>query len=240
MRKCSNLSDENLFTCIHENGIVVRILALTDIHYNLSNLRKIIEKNREVDLILVAGDLTNFGGNREAKDVLSILESSSRPFFFVPGNVDIVKEFSSEVNARNVHGKHVLFENIAILGLGGSTPTPFNTPFELSEEQIAKILDEAYKGLKVSYKYLVLISHVPPYNTLLDLTKTRVHVGSRSVRSFLESHNIDLLISGHVHEARNIDRFRNSLLINPGPVNLGYYAIIDLNSKIEAKLESLK
>jgi len=215
------------------------ILDLTDIHFNLTNLRKILENVKVFDLMLVAGDITNFGKGQEAREVIRILSSKNKPFFFVPGNCDYAKEFPQDVNERNIHAKYVVIDNIAILGLGGSTPTPFNTPFELSEEMIDKILRETYSNIKEKFEKFILVSHVPPYNTLIDTTKTGMHVGSRSVRKFIEQHNVDLVISGHVHEARNIDRIGKTALVNPGPANQGNYAKITLNKEIEIKLERI-
>jgi Predicted phosphohydrolases len=53
----------------------MRILAIADIHGNIATLSKIVNKvrNNNIDLILVAGDLTNFGHYNEAKSVISIL-----------------------------------------------------------------------------------------------------------------------------------------------------------------------
>jgi Icc-related predicted phosphoesterase len=94
---------------------------------------------------------------------------------------------------------------------------------------------------KIAEKFekLILMSHVPPYNTLLDTTKTGIHVGSRSVRQFIEEHNVDLVISGHVHEARSIDRLGKTVLVNPGPALQGNYAIITIGKEIDVKLEHI-
>lgn len=218
---------------------MLEILALTDIHYNLGNLRRIIGLATTADLILIAGDVTNFGRAIEAREVFNIVKSAGKPFFFVPGNCDYYGDFSQDVLEYSIHGKGVIFRDLAIIGLGGSTPTPFNTPLEFSEEQIEHILNEALKSITKEYKSLILVSHVPPYDTLVDLTKTKAHVGSKSVRKFIETNNPTLVISGHVHEAVNVDKLGKTILVNPGPVNLGRYARIFFKEDIEVKLERL-
>ncbi|HLI46458.1 MAG TPA: metallophosphoesterase [Geobacterales bacterium] len=218
---------------------MIKVLAITDIHFNLNNLRKILDRAKDCDLILVAGDITNFGKDPEAKEVIKLLKNTNKPYFFVPGNCDYAKEFSDDVNEKNIHGKFTTYENLAIIGLGGSTPTPFNTPFELSEETIKKMLYEVHSKIAEKFEKLILMSHVPPYNTLLDTTKTGIHVGSRSVRQFIEEHNVDLVISGHVHEARSIDRLGKTVLVNPGPALQGNYAIITIGKEIDVKLEHI-
>jgi len=218
---------------------MIKAIAITDIHFNLSNLRKIILQSKDYDLLLVAGDITNFGKGAEAREVIKILNETSKEYYFVPGNCDYAKEFPSDVNERNIHGKYARFRDIAIIGLGGSTPTPFNTPFELSEEMIQKLLNETYSNIKEKYNKLILMSHVPPYNTLLDMTKTGRHVGSRSVRKFIEEYNVDLVISGHVHEARNIDRLGKTILVNPGPAMQGNYATVIIDDEIQVTLNNV-
>ncbi len=217
-----------------------KILAITDIHFNLSNLRKILETVRDADLILIAGDITNFGKGSEAREVIKLFKAQNKPFFFVPGNCDYYNFFPQDVLQHDIHGKHVMVDDIAIIGIGGSIPTPFSTPFELSEEQLEKMLNEVFSSITGNVRRVILLSHTPPYNTLVDLTKTGFHVGSRNVRKFIETRKVDLVICGHVHEARNIDRIGNTLIVNPGPANVGNYAIIFLNEKIEIKLEQVK
>ena len=51
------------------------IIALADIHGNLDYLGSAREALGEADLVLVAGDLTNFGGAGKAGKVLAALRS---------------------------------------------------------------------------------------------------------------------------------------------------------------------
>ncbi len=71
-----------------------------------------------------------------------------------------------------------------LAGLGYSNPTPFNTPGEYSEAQIAEKL-VPFAALDP----LVLVCHAPPYGTALDQIRPGLHAGSRSVREFIEAHH---------------------------------------------------
>jgi len=71
----------------------------------------------------------------------------------------------------------------------------------------------------------ILVAHSPPYNTPLDVLGNGVHVGSRSIRQFIEtwSEKGQLLIAlhGHIHESPfrsgSIQtRIEKSLCLNPG------------------------
>ena len=68
-----------------------------------------------------------------------------------------------------------------IAGLGYSSPTPFDTPGEYTEEEMAARLAKF-----AELKPLVLICHAPPLDTALDRINEGLHAGSRAVREFIE------------------------------------------------------
>jgi Icc-related predicted phosphoesterase len=91
-----------------------------------------------------------------------------------------------------------------------------------------------------SKKPMVLVTHQPAWGTTVDLQASTRHKGSRSVRSFIESHQPLLAVSGHIHEAYGTDQIGSTLLVNPGPFRNGRYATIDINGdKAVAKLHWL-
>jgi Icc-related predicted phosphoesterase len=87
-------------------------------------------------------------------------------------------------------------DGVHVAGLGYSNPTPFNTPGEYTEEQLAERLD-AFNELKP----LVLICHCPPKGTPLDRAAPLLHFGSTAVARFLEQHPPLWFFCGHIHEA---------------------------------------
>jgi Icc-related predicted phosphoesterase len=86
-----------------------------------------------------------------------------------------------------------------VAGLGYSSPTPFDTPGEYSEEELAERLNKF-----ADLHPLVLICHCPPLNTALDRIKEGLHAGSRSVREFIEAHQPEYFFCGHIHEAEGV------------------------------------
>ena len=86
-----------------------------------------------------------------------------------------------------------------VAGLGYSTPTPFDTPGEYSEEEMAARLEKF-----AARKPLVLICHAPPLDTDLDRIRTGLHAGSRAVREFIEKHQPAYFFCGHIHEAEGV------------------------------------
>ena len=81
-------------------------------------------------------------------------------------------------------------------GLGYSNPTPFHTPGEYSERELAARL-EGFKGLRP----LVLVCHCPPSQTALDRVRGGLHAGSTAVRDFLLGEQPEYFFCGHIHEA---------------------------------------
>lgn len=51
----------------------------------------------------------------------------------------------------------------------------------------------------------IYVCHAPPYDTGLDLMRKK-HVGSRSLRTFIEQHQPLLTLHGHIHESPQISR----------------------------------
>jgi Icc-related predicted phosphoesterase len=118
-----------------------------------------------------------------------------------------------------------------LLTLPYSNPTPWNTPRELSEEQITQHIDRAFRALQNPGSAIFNL-HVPPFGTPLDLaprldaslTKVMapggetelVHVGSTAVRASLERHQPLLGLHGHIHESRGTTKFGRTLSMNCG------------------------
>ena len=46
-----------------------------------------------------------------------------------------------------------------------------------------------------------------------------------------------LVVTGHIHEARGIDKIDETIIVNPGPAHMVRYAIIELGEKIHVKLK---
>lgn len=208
----------------------MKILCISDIHGDIEKIENL--KGINPDLILIAGDLTNLGGKQEANLVLNELFKISNTILAIPGNADYyeVLELLEEKNI-SVHGKGVKIGEIGIFGVGGSNPTPFSTPFEISENQIYELLKKGYEEIK-DCKIKILLSHAPPYG-ILDKISSGINVGSKAIREFLEKNKIDYLICGHIHEACGDTKFNNTIAINPGIFSKGCYILDIKENKLE-------
>jgi uncharacterized protein len=155
-----------------------------------------------------------------------------KPIYFVPGNDDPL--YLDDIFGPpfiNVHAKHLMLDaQTAIIGLGGSTFTPWNTEREYSESQLESFLTEAYNP-ELASSGLIFLSHCPPYGCGLDLAPALrddlsydlhlgaphlVPVGSHAVRSAIAKFRPSLGLFGHIHEGRGFTKLDGTLCINPG------------------------
>ena len=112
------------------------IITLADIHGQINNLSAIAECLTEANLILIAGDITHFGGRDEAMRILSALSKYNTSILAVPGNCDRpgVDDYLRTENI-NLSCNCVNINGLTFVGVGGSLPCPGNTPNEVSEEK---------------------------------------------------------------------------------------------------------
>lgn len=207
-------------------------IAIGDIHDEMDNFEKIPELNH-ADGIIIAGDLTNNGGVKQAERVIEKARKLNIPIYAQIGNMDRPEvNVWLESQGVNIHCKtEELAPQIAIMGVGGSTYTPFSTPSEFSEETYSVWLEGAARKA-LSWPHRVLVSHNPPKNTNCDMINTSTHVGSTAVREFIEEFQPDVCICGHIHEGKGLDRLGRTLLVNPGTLADGGYAILRSNDGI--------
>lgn len=212
-------------------------IAFGDVHNQTGRLAGITDL-KDADGIILTGDLTFNGGRAAALKALEAVEAYKRVLAAQIGNMD-KPEVTDLLRERgvNLHGQAVrLRPEVAAIGVGGSNRTPFNTPSEFTEEEIAALLR---RGLEAAgdYERLILVAHAPPLNTACDRLAHGSHAGSRAVREFIEAVQPDLCLCGHIHEARGMDMIGNTPVINPGAFAQGGYVKITLeDGSLEAAL----
>jgi len=112
-----------------------------------------------------------------------------------------------------------------------TNPTPWNSPRETSEEELAKKVAQMTSKVE-RMENCIFNLHCPPYNTQLDVAPeldatlkpivssgggiNMIHVGSVAVREAIEKQKPLLGIHGHIHESRGFAKIGRTLCINPG------------------------
>jgi Icc-related predicted phosphoesterase len=176
----------------------MKLLIFSDIHGDKNALYNLMEI--EADYYFAAGDLCNWGRGIEVLG--PILQKRAERMYVIPGNhesADYVASFCEQFGFQNFHGQSMRIGSHYVAGLGYSNPTPFNTPGECSEEELAAQLDK-FSALDP----LVLICHTPPKGTSLDRAGVGQHFGSQAVRDFIDKHQPAYFYCGHIHEAAGL------------------------------------
>ncbi len=200
----------------------MRIVAFGDIHMDPGDVANIPGID-SADHIIITGDITNFGSSLDAEAVLNRLLPMNSSLLAVAGNLDQpdVANYLEDIDI-SLHGRSISVEGLGIMGLGGSNHTPFNTPYEFSEEELGDILSAGFRTIE-DVNNFILVSHTPPLRTKTDRLADGRHVGSGAVRAFIEEKQPRLCLTGHIHESRGQDHIGKTLVLNPGMLKDGGY-----------------
>lgn len=218
----------------------MKLSVISDIHGDLVQLNEAKNIFKNTNLTIISGDLTKRGNISELIEVIDSINFSTNKLLTIPGNMDGFDSIKvMEEKNTSIHNSIKIIDNIGFMGVGGSTATPFGTPFELSEDEIYNILCENFEKLKSKNVYkTVVVCHNPPYNTKVDKVLLGRHVGSEKIRNFIEEKKPSVFLSGHIHEAASVDKINDTVLLNPGPFRRGGVGVVEIldNGKIEAEI----
>jgi uncharacterized protein len=218
----------------------MKIISFGDVHMATRNLDRMGEIMRDCDLVIVSGDLTNFGGAADAGKVIGDVRARCPSVLALPGNLDR-REVVSFLEREGValHGRGLVCDGVAIFGCGGSNVTPFNTPMELSEDEIYATLMAGYEQVR-GHRPLLMVCHTPPFETRCDRIVGGKAVGSTAARRFIEEVKPDVCISGHIHESAGEDAIGPTRVFNAGPFKGGGYIVVRKSGQsLDARLEFL-
>jgi hypothetical protein len=161
------------------------------------------------------------------------LKGSNVRCYVCPGNDDmfeIDKVISESASIRTVEGQIVDLDGHELISSGWSTPTPWKTFRECSEEELAKKISTMTDKLKNPERSIFNL-HDPPKASGLDeapeLTedlalkgggKVTRAVGSVAVREAVQKVQPLVGLHGHIHESKGIVKIGRTVCINPGSV----------------------
>jgi Icc-related predicted phosphoesterase len=156
------------------------------------------------------------GGNDDTDEVLTALDEAPR---------------DRVVNAENrvvpIDDEHVL------VTVGYSTPTPWQTPRERTEPEIAEVIEKVVAEVPDPSR-AVFNFHCPPLDSSLDtclkldasvwpptpVIENRQPVyygaGSQAVTDALRRYQPTVGLHGHIHESRGMNRYGRTPAFNPG------------------------
>jgi len=193
----------------------MKVFIFSDIHGDLRALKRVLTV--QADIYICAGDLATFGrGLERCGEILAPLKER---LWILPGNHESHEQtqgFCEGFGFVDFHGQVRMIESTnghtAWAGLGYSNITPFDTPGEYSEEEIAEAL-RAFENEKPLY----LVAHCPPHGAKLDEYAPGKHAGSTALRAWVERVQPAYLFSGHIHETAGLaDQLGPTRCINVG------------------------
>jgi len=210
----------------------MKILCITDLHGSRKALERILEAAAPVDIILFGGDITHFGTPARVEPLITRAVETGAKVLAVAGNCDSA-EIDRHLDALGVSlsGTGLVFDELALQGLPAMPPWG-HTMYQFTEEELAEKLEAGYAKIAdaasdESTTHIVL-SHAPPRGGRLDRTRLFQHVGSTSLRRFVDERQPALVFCGHIHESRGIERSDATTIVNCGVGKSGYYGLADV------------
>jgi uncharacterized protein len=167
------------------------------------------------------------------------LRGSGVKLYMMGGNddyqsmLDVIATESTE-NVIFCEGRAVaLDEHHTMISSGFSTPTPWHTPREMSEDELGRLLADMALDLPDMTR-AIFNFHVPPIDSTLDTCPqldwstdppsqivtggqpVLFGAGSLAVRRTIETYQPLLSLHGHIHESGGVARLGRTTSVNPG------------------------
>lgn len=192
----------------------MRLLLFSDLHADLTQARRLVERAAGVDLVIGAGDFGNL--RRALREPITILSQIICPAVLVAGNNESTEELRDACrvwpSAHVLHGSGVTLRGINFWGLGGGIPvTPFGPwSYDFSEEEATGLLEGCPD-------HAVLVSHSPPQG-ILDTSSQGRSLGSTAVLRSITQKSPVLVVCGHIHASSGrSQKVGFTHVVNAGP-----------------------
>lgn len=189
------------------------------------------------EALIISGDMTNRGGPAQADRVIAAAQRANARVLAQVGNMDEPRVTAHlAAQGLNIHREaRLLAPGLALMGVGYSSITPFGTPSEATEADMAAWLDETHAKARALADptgkgggRILAVIHNAPHGTSLDRLPNGLNVGSQAVRAFLESAQPEICVCGHIHEGQGEERLGRCHVLNPGLLSDGGFARVSL------------
>ena len=206
----------------------LRILSFADIHGSQYRLNIILNniKKYNPDMIIICGDITQFGPGDVA---LNLLNQINKKTLAIHGNIDTNNVLKSidKSNAINIHLKRIIINNIKFVGIGGD--------IQFSNKLKIKVNNSFQKLGDILNNSTILITHIPPFG-LQDKIFLGLNSGSKHLRNIIDKYSPRMVLCGHIHENPGFIKYNNTIIINCSIGKRGGGSIIDLNNNVNVKM----
>lgn len=201
----------------------MKILVISDLHAHNEVLDKLDSQFKEADAVVFAGDFAECFKPETGKAALEALVSKHENIFAVLGNCDN-EDFLEDIENQDISVEKslVFHEGLAFAGSGGGTKFTGKTEFERTEDEVMsdfEIVNNSVEqsGDKSLWNSLILISHNPPVGKNIDsFDGGEHHAGSQQFTDYINKNQPLAVVCGHIHEGTGIEKFGETVVINPG------------------------
>jgi 3',5'-cyclic AMP phosphodiesterase CpdA len=207
------------------------ILHASDLHFGKASpetvemFRLEIERQKP-DLVVLSGDFTQMGSDREFMQARAFIDKITAPVFTVPGNHDIPRfnPLQRFFDPMKRYRRHItplvdtIHEDDHCYVVGINTARPVLPHWNWANGMISKDqIDFVHRSFRYAPndKVRIFVCHHPLVNVQNAPIDTVVW-GSTELMEVLESQQVDVVLTGHIHHA-SILPYRESR----GPVMIG-------------------
>ncbi|HLD42318.1 MAG TPA: metallophosphoesterase [archaeon] len=238
------------------------VLYVTDVHGDEAVYEALLDKamKNKVKAIIIGGDATPLMAIYAVNSIqiqrnflemylIPLLENfqkiSKMDIYMMMGNddyklnMDVLNKAEKKGILKVMHEKLNKIGDWNIVGYSCINPSDFLIfPIQdwvKKEDDIYKDLERITKDLDL--KKTILSVHPPPKDTQLDVLYDGNHVGSKSLRKFIEKTQPYLVLGGHIHESPTMtgkikENIGKTVCIQPGNAKI---TLIDLDEPGKAK-----
>ncbi|MGI5817007.1 MAG: metallophosphoesterase [Armatimonadota bacterium] len=173
------------------------------------------------------------------------LRPSPFPIYGVPGNMDApegryltcsLTEEGGNSPMEVVHRSLARHGDYVISGLGGQITEVDRHEFLVLQYPRWEALHQL-RLLEFVDAPRIMVLHTPPIGEVVDRDNGG-HKGSQVVNELINTFRPKLAVCGHAHDAQGQETIAQTLVVNPGSLKDGRYAIVDLE-EMEAELLQL-
>ncbi|MGH3054153.1 MAG: metallophosphoesterase family protein [Gaiellaceae bacterium] len=202
----------------------MRIAATADLHFTASRQSALHEQfgvvRDEADVLVLAGDLTNYGQPEEMAPLLNVVVRSRIPTVAVLGNHDYESGKQSELMAMMATAGIKVLDGTAyerdgvgfagtkgfVGGFGRGMLTAFGEPaiknFVKASIDEALKLERAMSQLRTQ-KRVVVLHYSPISGTVMgEAPEIFPFLGTSRLAEVVDRHGADLVLHGHAHHGR--------------------------------------
>ena len=148
---------------------------------------------------------------------------------------EVVPYLWEEAGLLMLHRSSFCLGDVGFLGMGGMVardPRRLEDParYYHHDSEVYEILAAAYQDIS-NARIKIVVVHQPPrgaQDTLYNEESSR----SVSLRCFVEEYQPDLLLCGHIHEARGECFIGPTRIVNVGELRQGFAALIEIGEEI--------